>query len=224
MTWIVLDQTRSREWNNSKMQTLWLNKDAREAWEIQAFISAYKKLPGQPELMIENSGEKPDYVVVNKITGERFGVELTSAYIDDRSVPEQHMSVHHESVPIPDDAETLARYKQRLIDCVRIKVEKARKNYQQGIPLILSVYVNEYISIYLETDEFGSFVNENLAIFDDVAPFIEVVFWSLPNDGIVSVKPGEIRDTSKVSGTSVPGTVGSGIFEMNKRLAVITYG
>ena len=167
----------------------WPNKDARETWEIQAFISAYKKLPGQPELVIENRGEKPDYVVVNKITGERFGVELTSAYIDDRSVPEQHMPVHGEPVPIPDDAETLAKYKQRLVDCVRIKVEKARKDYQCGIPLILSVYVNEYISIYLEADELGSFVNENRAIFDDMAPFMEVVFWSLPNNGIVSVKP-----------------------------------
>ena len=52
------------------------------------------------------------------------------------------------------------------------------------MPLALSIYVNEYIAIHVDEEEWlevGKKVQENLG------PFQMAILWSLPDDGMVAV-------------------------------------
>lgn len=170
----------------------WPNKEEREAHEIRGFTEAYARLPEARHLAVVSKSEKPDWRVVDELTGERFGVELTSVYLHDRSVPDEHMNwgegenVHKH---IPYCAETLGRYRARIISAINDKIQKARVGYDTTRPLILGIYINEYIGIYLGEEELESLVRENEGFFDSMAPFSEVVFWSLGNGGIFRVRP-----------------------------------
>src|SRR5690606_941387 len=70
----------------------WPNRDEREKFEIDGPIEAYERLPESRRLAIVSKGEKPDWIVADIVTGEEIGVELTSVYLDDRSVPDKHMN------------------------------------------------------------------------------------------------------------------------------------
>jgi len=128
-------------------------KTEREKLEVSGFIDAYAEFPEARTLEVVTKGEAPDYVVRDRATGQEFGVELTSVYIDDRSVPDVHMRKQEGFVEIPHDMEELERYEKRLIAAIIDKVCKARKGYDTQRPLILAVYLNEYISIYLGAKE-----------------------------------------------------------------------
>jgi hypothetical protein len=169
--------------------TKWPNKQQREKFEITGFIEAYARLSEARQFEVVKRGEKPDYVVRDIATHEEFGVELTSAYIDDRSVPDAHMKDVSGCIDIPDDPHEIERYTKRLVRAVIEKVCKARAGYDRKNPLILAVYVNEYISIYLEQKGLEAFVHRYEAVFDSVEPFSEVVFWNLGNGGVFHVRP-----------------------------------
>jgi hypothetical protein len=64
----------------------WPNKNEREEYEIYNFIEHYKKLPQRIE-----KREKPDYFAKIQNRDVCFGVELTSVYLSDRSVPDEHI-------------------------------------------------------------------------------------------------------------------------------------
>lgn len=171
--------------------SVWPNKDKREELELETFIQSYRCLPHGGELVIERKSECPDYIVRNRATGEEFGVELTSVYLNDRSVPDEHKKDIDEPVPIPWDTEQIAKYKIRLVEAIRDKIQKARNQYLQGLPLVLSIYVNEYISIYMDDEkEWGNLTLENRDVFSDLSPFREVVFCKLPNNSVCSVRAG----------------------------------
>lgn len=170
--------------------TQWPNKQQRENFEITGFVEAYARLPEARRFEVVTSGDKPDYIVRDIATGEEFGVELTSVYFHDRSVPDVHMKAISGCVDIPDNAHEIYRYAKRLIRAVIQKVCKARANeYDKKRPLILAVYLNEYISIYLEKKELETLVQRYEAIFDSAEPFREVVFWNLGNGGVFSISP-----------------------------------
>ena len=171
------------------MKCSWPDKCTRENWEINGFISAYTRLPHGRELEIQTKREKPDYWVIDRKSAERLGIELTSIYIDDRSVPDDHMPEQKGIVPIPYDREKIKQYKARLVSAVHDKVLKAQ-GYDTSSPLILSVYINEYIAIYLSRDELTELVRANESVFDNMQPFSEAVFWNLPNHDVLSVRPG----------------------------------
>jgi hypothetical protein len=169
--------------------TRWPNREEREAFEIAGFISAYSRLPGTVQLEVVRKTDKPDYVVRDVTTGQEYGVELTSVYLDHRSVPDVHMSDERDPVWLPDDDAQLEKYRSRLAGAVLDKICKARQGYDRSRPLILGVYVNEYISIYMPAVEIQAFVNRYDGLFEAMAPFSQVVFWNLPNDGVVCAKP-----------------------------------
>ena len=166
----------------------WPKKTEREKLEIDGFIEAYAQLPESQQLEVVSKGEKPDYVVKDKQSSEEYGVELTSVYLDDRSVPDAHMKDEEGLVEIPYDKAELGKYLKRLIIAILDKVCKARRGYDCSRPLILSIYVNEYISIYLDKARMEEFVNRYEGFFDAVEPFREVVFWDLSNDDVVRVR------------------------------------
>ena len=49
--------------------------------------------------------------------------------------------------------------------------------------------MNEYASIRMSKEDWEEFVKQNEVLFDYIQPFAEVVFWSLPNDGVLAVRP-----------------------------------
>lgn len=170
----------------------WPDREGRENCEIAGFVEAYARLRGSPRLSIVSKGDKPDFVVREATTGREFGVELTAVYIDNRSVPDVHMAdgdPPEEPVGTPYDKEQLERYQGRLISAIQDKIKKARRGYDLTRPLILAIYVNEYIGIYLGQPELEALVSRNESFFDDMAPFSEVVFWSLANGGVFRVRP-----------------------------------
>ena len=171
----------------------WPDRNGREAFEIAGFIEAYTRLPDSPQLLIVSKGDKPDFVVRDAKTSQQFGVELTAVYINDRSVPDVHMvdgDPPHEPVEVPYLPEEFERYQARLISSIQDKIEKARRGYDLTRPLILAIYVNEYIGIYLGQPELDALVSRHESFFDHMAPFNEVVFWNLPNGGVFRVRPG----------------------------------
>lgn len=169
--------------------TEWPKKVEREGLEITGFIAAYGRLPGSRHLEVVTKGEKPDYIVKDLRTGQEYGVELTSVYVDDRSVPDLHMRDEVSAVSIPYDERELERYRTRLAGAIIDKICKARKGYDRTRPLILAIYVNEYISIYLREAELQQFVGRYAGLFEAMTPFTEVVFWNLPNDGVFRATP-----------------------------------
>lgn len=175
------------------MKIDWSDKPAREAWEIEQFMNHYRRLPSGRDFEAVSRGDVhgyagPDYIVRDKCTSERFGIELTSVYLDNRSVPDIHKIEQEEVLEIPHDRAQFKLYLNRLVEAVKTKIKQS-SNYDKSNPLILSVYVNEYMSIYLERYDFEQMVRENSQVFDHISPFTEVIFWSLTAIDAMSVRP-----------------------------------
>jgi hypothetical protein len=171
------------------MKVYWPKKTEREGFEISKFISAYARLPKGRSFVVHSKQETPDYFLKDSTTGEIFGVELTSVYVDDRSVPDEHMEPINGLVEIPYDPSAIELYNSRLIATVESKIQKARKHFDTSYPLILAIYINEYISIYLEKSDLEKLVRTNESLFDAIEPFTEVVLWNLANEDAMSITP-----------------------------------
>lgn len=173
------------------MSEQWSNKMSREAFEIAEFIKHYEGRYGTRFEVVQKS-ERPDYVLRDPITKALYGVELTSVYLSDRSAFEGH--IHPGREILFEDPDVLENYKQRILRAVIEKVQKARKGYQLIHPLLLSVYVHEYLSVYLRVDDWIAFEQKYKEIFADIAPFHEVVFWPLPTGDAYFVKQSTAED------------------------------
>ena len=91
----------------------WPSKEEREAYEINGFIESYTKLPGGRELVVLEKREKPDYLVKDRTSGEVFGIELTSAYLSDSSVPNEHLkTLNGKAEHIPFSREELEQFSE----------------------------------------------------------------------------------------------------------------
>ena len=179
------------------MKTKWPKKTEREQFEISKFISSYACLPKGRSFVVYSKQETPDYLIKDSNTGEIYGIELTSVYLDDRSVPDEHMKPIDGWVEIPDDPTAIENHKSRLIETIEKKVQKARKHYDTTYPLILAVYINEYISIYMEKTDWEDLVRANESVFDDIEPFSEIVLWNLANEPAMSIVPTPDRESIK---------------------------
>ena len=172
----------------------WPTKKEREDLEIQGFIKEYKRLSHGRSFVVEEEGENPDRIVRDINTNEKFGIELTSVYLNDRSVPDIHMQ--EEGSFIPFNQSEIEQYEKRILASIVDKVCKARHHYNKEFPLILSVYVNEYISLHMELEYWKSFASQYNLLFDCFTPFDEIVFWPLPSPDrnqplVISVRIGK---------------------------------
>lgn len=161
----------------------WPTTPESEAFQIEGFIESYTHFPERVRFEVVSRSESPDYLVKDE-NGLQFGVELTAVYLDDRSVPDHHMQETTGSTDIPYDPEVIEKYKRRIIGAIIAKICKARKGYDLRKPLILAIYVNEYISIYFNEEELKEFVDQYEGVFDAMQPFSEVVFWNLGNSRV----------------------------------------
>lgn len=165
----------------------WPKKDAREKLEIEGFINAYQRLPHGHRLEIISKRDKPDYIVRNKSLQQEFGIELTSVYLDGKSVPNYHLKDDREWVSFMLDVAQISAYQERLANAVRLKIAKAKKDYDRSRPLLLSVFANEYVTIIFGKYEWQSLASKFTDVFSDILPFREIVFWPLANDHVFSV-------------------------------------
>lgn len=163
------------------MKISWPNKTESESWEIEQFVYYYSLFHHDCELEIVEKGEAPDYLVCDRQTNNKFGVELTSVYKNDRSVPDHHIKCTDGSIHVHYSGEELANYTQRILDSIQSKINKAQKHYDQSHSLLLSVYVNEYISLYLRPHHLQKIVDDNSLVFDQMSPFVEMILWPLPS-------------------------------------------
>lgn len=169
-------------------------KNDRESFETEGLIRHYKNLPhGRYFEVFEKDRECPDRILRDADDGSLFGVELTSVYLNGRSVPDRHLKPVPSGVEhIEYSSENVEQYKKRLLEKIQEKVKKARERYLLEYPLILSVYVNEYETLFMEQQEWEQFISQNESFFDNIAPFTEVVFWPTVNDIGFSVRPGKL--------------------------------
>ncbi|MFH2063757.1 MAG: hypothetical protein ABIK15_00995 [Pseudomonadota bacterium] len=157
----------------------WPAKKEREGLEVQNFIKEYQRLALGRRFVVEEERENPDRVLRDIKTNEKFGLELTSVYLNNRSVPDAHMRQGNRSISInPSEIE---QYERRILRSVVDKVCKARHHYRLEFPLILSVYVNEYVSLFMELEYWKAFSSRYNLLFDCFSPFTEIVFWPLPS-------------------------------------------
>lgn len=163
----------------------WRSREFREAFEVNAFINYFFRLHGI-RLNIQSKSERPDYLLQDKESSKLIAVELTSVYLSNYSVPLLHMRDGIECIPF--DEEKLLQYGKRLVDAVRTKIKKAQSGYDQSHPLYLSIYANEYIAIHMDERYWRNLIRKNSAVFSDLHPFCEIVFWPLANDMVMSVK------------------------------------
>lgn len=176
------------------MTSNWPKKKDCEPFEINEFMNHYKNLPHGREFKIVKKQDKPDYILRDTNSKECFGVELTSVYLDDRSVPDIHKKTVNENTfkannleNIEEDFEEIERYEQRLLKSISDKIQKAESGYDKNYPLILSIYVNEYISIYYREEHWKALEKK----IDTIIPFCEVIFWpvDMPNNIFSIRKP-----------------------------------
>jgi len=174
----------------------WPPKEEREEWEIRTFLEYYEDLPHGRTLVIESKGDSPDYIVRDPKTGDRFGVELTSVYLDDRSVPEEH--IQKGQFLANDDKDQRRQYRKRIVEAIADKVEKARKAYDRRYPLILSVYANDYTGKSFTRRDFQELAFLCEQRIGSMAPFCEVVFSPIGPDQL-SHAPGELGHLESTS-------------------------
>ena len=175
------------------MSAQWQDKKTREAFEIAELITHYERHYGK-RLAVDRKSERPDYVVKDSIAGILYGIELTSVYLSDRSAFEEH--IHPGSEILLEDPDVMENYQKRIVHAVAEKVQKARNGYDLSNPLILSVYVHEYVSTYLGLDEWKAFEIKYKEIFTNIAPFIEIVFWPLPHNKAYFIKNTSVGQSS----------------------------
>lgn len=164
----------------------WPPKQERERLEIEGFIEAYQQLPHGKRLTICVKGEKPDYILQDS-NGKKIGVELTSVYLNDRSVPDSHLPEIEENETYPNNEGQIPLYLERLATAVHQKIRLARSGYNLENPLVLSVYVNEYVSIFMTKNDWEILVQRHYNLFHNLHPFSEVVFWKLANNHLFFV-------------------------------------
>jgi len=94
------------------MRRTWPSKTEEQELQLNMFLEAYRKLPngGDLELADDRSVEdrdQPDFFVKDTETPQMYGVEMTSVYSDDRSVPDKHMVEANGMEDVPFDPAAL---------------------------------------------------------------------------------------------------------------------
>ena len=155
----------------------WPGKEKRAKYEIDQFLRFYKQLTSKQFAIMNPNGKMDfDFIIQDVSTQQEIGVELTSVYIDDRSVPDVHMS-NTEMTEITYDSGQIQKYLIRIEEQIRRKIKQYAKRKTQ-MPLVLSVYANEYVSIYVDDDQW---INLGQRIQGLMVPFETVIVWPLPN-------------------------------------------
>jgi hypothetical protein len=154
--------------------------------EFDLFQRGYKTLEHGSNLELVQWREKPDCEVRDTETGQLFGLELTSVYLNEKRVESYRSGL----VKVPKrDPALVEAYERRILKAVREKVEKARSGYKIYPRMILAIYIGDIIAIHMDReDDWCKFHEKHREDFDNMSPFSEVVFFNLANDSISQIR------------------------------------
>jgi len=170
----------------------WPNKTRRQELELMRFVELYRKLPhGQKLELIVADRERPDCIVKAKPGNQEFGVELTSVYMSNTSVPNHHLKNASECATFKLDESLIPVYQKRMAEKVQEKKELG-KSYDLSRPLLLSVFANDHMSLEMGKSDWLVLPKIFPDVFLDIAPFKEIVFWSMADGHVLSVQSGGI--------------------------------
>jgi len=111
---VPLKATRKSEKVEASVVSIeWPSKDEAERWEIENLIRHCQQFPGATTFEIIRKGERPDWIVRDQTTGALVGIELTSVYLHDRSVPDIHW--RDGMMNIPYELTEVAAYGRRWL-------------------------------------------------------------------------------------------------------------
>jgi hypothetical protein len=157
-------------------ELIFKDKQKREVCEVEMFLEEYNLVASGAPWTAHEHRDHPDYVIFSHSLNQYRLVELTSVYLHDSSVEKEHRFRHEEPIAIPYDAHKLEAYRNRIVRSVERKCATFRQEFDSQIA-ILSLYLNDYIAIYLSREELLE-----LAIlrFHQVAasgPFNQIAMW-----------------------------------------------
>ena len=128
-------------------------KEVREPKELLEF-GKYLYHDQGVEIDVVEKSECPDYICVGK-SGEKYYIELVSVYLTDKCVEERKAQIKGGLQYIPENDEKINQLKKRIVNTITDKVEKTQHYSSESLEnLYLSIYVNAYESIYLETCDY----------------------------------------------------------------------
>ena len=158
------------------------DKDERQTFEIHHCLQAYYKLTGRKLAQVRSiDGDKkhsqPDYLAMDRDTGEELIVELTSAYINDRSFIDRHWQECDTFTDIPFNKKAIERYQERVLAQVLQKVRKAEKYPADGRKRLLSVYLNEHEGVFIKEDDWVDFFGKHQCLLDRITTLDEILLW-----------------------------------------------
>jgi hypothetical protein len=150
--------------------------EQREAKEIVLFIREYNLIePGAP-WTASTHRDRPDFIITSESNFEERAVELTSVYLDDKSVARDHVRRLRGPIPIPYDARKVERYKARIIRAVEKKCRSFADGFG-GRTAVLSVYLNEYIAIHMGQEDLFELLLIHLPRVAGRVPFNQILLW-----------------------------------------------
>jgi hypothetical protein len=172
---------------NSKMTSRenLFKKDVREQFEIIEVIKYINKYKNSDFQILEKT-EKPDYSLKNS-NQENLYIELTSVYLNHHSVID-HKKKNREAKSIPYSEKNIQIYLDRIIEAVVAKEKKASEEYdKKAVPLILSIYLNEYIKIHIEEKKWLNWILNNKPVFNKTSPFCNILLWPFSKDNFAMI-------------------------------------
>lgn len=163
----------------------WPNKEDRQQIELDIFLRDYSKLEYGGQIELVRWRERPDCEVRDVKTGQIFGLELTSVYLNKKRVEKYRRG----QFKVPKrDPDLIEAYQARLLKAVREKVEKARSGYEIYPRMVLGIFVGDVVAIHLDHEaDWHRFCEKHRSDLEEVSPFSEVVFFNLANSMICQV-------------------------------------
>jgi hypothetical protein len=157
-------------------ELIFKDKQKRESYEIELFLRECNLITtGAPWTAYEHR-DHPDYVLFSHPLNQRRLVELTSVYLNDKSVETEHRLRHAKPMAIPYNARKLEAYKNRILRAIERKCKTFSDGFE-GEFAILSMYLNEYIAIYLSREELLRLVILRFHQIAGAGPFNQIVLW-----------------------------------------------
>ena len=100
-------------------------------------------------------------------------------------------------IPIPYDARKVERYKGRIVCAVERKCRSFKKGFGSSLA-ILSLYLNEYLAIYLTQEDLLELLLLHLPRVAGNGPFHQVVLWGGCPHAPVMYRRDEITDDTEM--------------------------
>ena len=164
----------------------WPGKEERAKYEIAQFLRYYSQVTSKQLIVKEirsKTKTEPKFIIQDALTQQEIAVELTSVYLDDRSVPDVHMS-NIKTNTISDDPVQIAKYLTRVEEQI-VRKAKLFSRQKNSMPLMLSVYANEYISILIEEEQWDA-IGKRVSV--RMAPFEMIIVWPLVDQTVMVVE------------------------------------